>query len=759
VSALPQHIGKYAVSGVIGRGGMGVVYRGTDPMLQRPVAIKVLHDPSLAEGEMQQRFLQEARAAANLRHENIVTIYEVGQQDGFTYVAMEYVSGETLDAVVRRGKSLPVRDVLGWIDQLCAGLALAHSRGIVHRDIKPANLVVDEHGALRILDFGIARVEGSTMTAAGDLIGTLHYMSPEQVHGQLIDYRSDIFAVGATAYELVTGQQAFPGNAAAAIQRILNTDPSPPSSIRSDLPVELDGIIARALAKDPARRFADLREMQRQIRSLQARLDTAETIIARPIAAPVAAAEATLIVKRPVPPTLAHETRPMPLTSVAEATPELPTPLKPSAQAETVVLQSPRWVSPLAIGGVVVAVAVIAGLLSSSLWTWSVSAPARPANDLVALTESAIAPHFDEEIRRDIESRYGAAAFESGLRVETTLDVELQREANEAVRKSVFLSGVEGALVAIDNRTGEIRAMVGGTAASQVNRATRPRRIGSLFLPVVAATAFDFGYTPVSILNDEPFSVSRSDGTWYSPVNDDGKYMGPITLRQVIEHSRNVAAMRLLESLAPQSVLRYAQRLGLRGNFRLGPELASGGPEATLVEVTSAYATIANKGVRVEPHSIKSVTRADGTVVEQELPQPQDGIREDTAFMTTYLLTGVVERGTGTAARSLNWTLPGMTGTVLDNGDAWFVGFDPDMTVGVWVGHDEVGPQRSDNVRSAAVSVWTDFMRQYIALRRDKSNPPGFNTPASVVLSPVGDEVVPFIRGTQPGGQPSTGSR
>jgi penicillin-binding protein 1A len=229
--------------------------------------------------------------------------------------------------------------------------------------------------------------------------------------------------------------------------------------------------------------------------------------------------------------------------------------------------------------------------------------------------------------------------------------------------------------------------MVGGTAASQVNRATRPRRIGSLFLPVVAATAFDFGYTPVSILNDEPFSVSRSDGTWYSPVNDDGKYMGPITLRQVIEHSRNVAAMRLLESLAPQSVLRYAQRLGLRGNFRLGPELASGGPEATLVEVTSAYATIANKGVRVEPHSIKSVTRADGTVVEQELPQPQDGIREDTAFMTTYLLTGVVERGTGTAARSLNWTLPGMTGTVLDNGDAWFVGFDPDMTVGVWVGH------------------------------------------------------------------------
>jgi eukaryotic-like serine/threonine-protein kinase len=269
----PTQIGKYDIIRRLGRGGMGTVYLGRDPDLDRHVAIKVLREQMLEE-EPLQRFLREARAAANLRHENIITIYDVGQHDHQPYMAMEYVDGTSLSAVIKERMALPLAQKLSYIEQICAGLHHAHGVGIVHRDIKPANLMVDRDGVVRVLDFGIARVEGSGITTDGALIGTLSYMSPEQMLGTPVDYRSDIFSVGAVAYELLAYQQAFPGTVSdGLLHRLPHEDPPSLSGLCPGLPPQLEGLIFRALAKKPHERFGDLDEMRLAIRDVRSSVD------------------------------------------------------------------------------------------------------------------------------------------------------------------------------------------------------------------------------------------------------------------------------------------------------------------------------------------------------------------------------------------------------------------------------------------------------------------------------------------------------
>ena len=252
---------------------MGAVYLGRDPDLDRRVAIKVLREP-MADEELLQRFLREARAAANLRHENLITIYEVGSHDQQPFIAMEYVDGSTLGEVIRRRETLPLAQKLSYIEQICAGLHHAHQVGIVHRDIKPANLMVDARGVIRILDFGIARVANSGMTSDGALIGTLNYMSPEQMLGRPVDFRSDIFSLGAVAYELLAYHQAFPGTIEdGLLHRLPQMPPEPLSAVCPGLPPGLEAIVMRALAKAPLERFADLDEMRSAIRHLRVGLD------------------------------------------------------------------------------------------------------------------------------------------------------------------------------------------------------------------------------------------------------------------------------------------------------------------------------------------------------------------------------------------------------------------------------------------------------------------------------------------------------
>ena len=210
MASVPSRIGNFEVLSQIGSGGMGAVYLGRDPELGRQVAIKVIRE-EVRDQEVLDRFFREARAAAALRHPNIITVYASGQHEHQPYMAMEYVEGDSLAGIIRERRTLTIADKTSYIEQICAGLHFAHRAGIVHRDIKPANIMVDLEGIVRILDFGIARIEGSAMTQDGSLMGSLNYMSPEQMLGRPIDHRSDIFSVGLVTYELLCYQQAFKG--------------------------------------------------------------------------------------------------------------------------------------------------------------------------------------------------------------------------------------------------------------------------------------------------------------------------------------------------------------------------------------------------------------------------------------------------------------------------------------------------------------------------------------------------------------------
>ena len=265
MATLPSRVGNFEVLSQIGSGGMGVVYLGRDPELDRQVAIKVIRE-EVHDQEVLDRFFREARAAAALRHPNIITIYASGQHDYQPYMAMEYVDGESLADVIRLRRNVALADKISYLEQICAGLHFAHHAGIVHRDVKPANIMVDREGVVRILDFGIARIEGSAMTQDGSLMGSLNYMSPEQMLGRPIDHRSDIFSVGVVAYELLCYQQAFKGGLNdGLLQRLPNEDPPAMAQIYPGLPPALERVVMRALEKAPEKRFQNLVEMRSAI--------------------------------------------------------------------------------------------------------------------------------------------------------------------------------------------------------------------------------------------------------------------------------------------------------------------------------------------------------------------------------------------------------------------------------------------------------------------------------------------------------------
>jgi serine/threonine protein kinase len=256
----------------LGQGGMASLYLARDPAIDRLVAIKVLREGFDTE-ELRERFAREARSAGRLRHANIVTVFDVGEWEGEPFIAMEYIAGETLAQLINRRAPIGLRRKLELLEELCSGLGYAHNAGVVHRDIKPANIMVDAEGTLKILDFGIARVGDSAMTQAGMLVGTLNYMSPEQILGQPVDHRSDIFAVGAVCYEFLTHRQAFPGNLQTGIlHRILNADPEPIADLLPDLDSALAAIVGRALEKEPGNRYETLAAMRLELARLRGRL-------------------------------------------------------------------------------------------------------------------------------------------------------------------------------------------------------------------------------------------------------------------------------------------------------------------------------------------------------------------------------------------------------------------------------------------------------------------------------------------------------
>lgn len=347
----------------------------------------------------------------------------------------------------------------------------------------------------------------------------------------------------------------------------------------------------------------------------------------------------------------------------------------------------------------------------------------------------------------------------------TTLDTTGEQPAVEAELEQEPLA--EAALLAIENRTGRILAMVGGYDfdRSKFNRATQAyRQLGSLFKGVLYAAAIDQGYTATSIVHDELISYDVGPGQpRYAPTNYDHTYEGPITLRRALEKSRNVPAVWIMNEITPHVVLDFAKRLGFASETPPYLSVALGSAEATLVEVTSAYSVFPNRGVRMVPYQIDRIVDREGETLEENLPVPRNALPADTAYIMTSLMEGVVKRGTGIRASRLGWPLGGKTGTMDDYTDAWFVGFDPEVTVGVWVGYDEkVTLGYDEQGARVALPIWIDFMRALID-DREASPEDGFAPPANIVfasvnpdtgeLAPWADNAIQeaFIAGTAPG--------
>jgi serine/threonine protein kinase len=265
-------IGRYQVQELLGQGGMGVLYLAFDPMIARPVALKLLRVDS---GEVRERFVREARLAARLQHPNIVTVYDVGEHQGQPFIAMEYIPGETMAEIVAKRTPIPLPRKLSMMIEVCRGLAYAHQHNIVHRDVKPANLMVSrESQQVKILDFGIARAAESTLTKVGMLMGTPNYMSPEQVRGQTVDHRSDIFSVGAVLYELIAYRKAFKAaDQIALLHTILSDPPEPLTSVDGDLDSALADIVTRTLAKRGEDRYQDLKTLAGDLTRVVRRLE------------------------------------------------------------------------------------------------------------------------------------------------------------------------------------------------------------------------------------------------------------------------------------------------------------------------------------------------------------------------------------------------------------------------------------------------------------------------------------------------------
>jgi predicted Ser/Thr protein kinase len=274
VNNVRKKIGKYEITGVLGRGGMGVVYRAEDRRIGRQVAIKTLTEGFTGQPEMLERFYREAQAGI-LQHPNIVIVYDLGDEEGMPFIVMEFVDGEPLDKIISSGRQLHMVDKLSIIEQVCAALGYAHQRGVIHRDIKPANVMVQADGNAKIVDFGIARVQSSKesgLTRTGNVIGTVHYIAPERLKGQPFDGRSDIFAVGVMLYLLLAGQLPFTGEDMTVLQKLVN-EPAPPlSTYLRNYPPALDGILDRALAKDPAQRYATAEEFAADLHALAEQL-------------------------------------------------------------------------------------------------------------------------------------------------------------------------------------------------------------------------------------------------------------------------------------------------------------------------------------------------------------------------------------------------------------------------------------------------------------------------------------------------------
>ena len=265
--------GRYEILGKLGEGAMGVVYRARDNAIGRVVALKMLSAELGAEDELHHRFRREAEAIGRLSHPNIVTVYDLGESEGQLYMAMELLEGDDLRSLIERRVEVPLSDRVRVLVQICDGLAYAHTKGVIHRDIKPANIRVMADGRVKIMDLGIAHLQGSEITHSGAVLGTPDYMAPEQAMGKAVDGRSDIFSAGSVFYEFLTGEKPFKGKTLHSVLfQIIQEEPDPVLTLSPDLPTRLAAVVHAMLVKDPDKRYPSMEAVGRDLQDIHVAL-------------------------------------------------------------------------------------------------------------------------------------------------------------------------------------------------------------------------------------------------------------------------------------------------------------------------------------------------------------------------------------------------------------------------------------------------------------------------------------------------------
>lgn len=343
----PDRLGKYEIRGTLGQGAMGLVYDGWDPLIMRRVAIKTValaqeDDADAAEGV--ERFRREAQAAGRLQHPNIVSVFDFGETESLAYIVMEFMDGGTLKDLLDRDRKLVPAQACEMMGQVLSALAYSHARGVVHRDVKPANIMLDQHGAVKLGDFGIARIESSSMTLVGDVLGTPAYMAPEQFLGETADARADIFASGATLFHLMTGTRPYEGSRTTVRQKVLTATRAPSASERAaDVPPALDAVLQRAMARQAADRFQTASDFANAVRN---------SLVTRAVAEP-ADNDSTVYVR----------------SADADATQAMPRPAAPVEAAKPVA----RRVAP---AGLLAAGSVLLAAGGAAAWYFTQSKPA-----------------------------------------------------------------------------------------------------------------------------------------------------------------------------------------------------------------------------------------------------------------------------------------------------------------------------------------------------------------------------------------------
>ncbi|MBN1621248.1 MAG: PBP1A family penicillin-binding protein [Endomicrobiales bacterium] len=425
-----------------------------------------------------------------------------------------------------------------------------------------------------------------------------------------------------------------------------------------------------------------------------------------------------------------------------------------------------------------------------------------------------VAPYFAEYVRILLEQKYGSnMIYQGGLSVYTTLDIEMQKAAEETLDRYLTMFDeerpkhlledeeferyeieqstpvkVQCGLIAMDPKSGEIRAMVGGRdfQESQFNRAYQARRQpGSVFKPFIYTTAIENGFTPATIINDSPLVYINDGIDWrltsrttyfidtlpkewvedpmkvWVPANYKNKYNGEVTLRKALERSMNMCSIQILDQVRPNLVIKYAEKMGIESPLTNTLSLALGASDVTLMEITRAVGVIANSGIRVEPYAIIRIEDNKGRIIEENFPQEKEVLSPQTCYVMTNLLQGVVQHGTGQAAKWLRRPCAGKTGTTNDYTDAWFVGFTPQLITGVWVGYDDIAISLGEKMSGGRVAapIWTDFMYKSL-----KDKPVlNFKPPEGIVFTLIdpktgllalsktpGAYLEAFIKGTEP---------